>query len=169
MITSYLSRTYIPERYQFAYFSVKNFRNYGITVTSRTESSHAQSKAYLKNRFLDLYQLYMRIFEQSEQRQTYRERFEKEIGRRQTQWLHEPIFANIVQKIGWKPMKEIELQSNKVKEHLQLKTQLKLCTGNFTSQWGLPCCHQIIPLMQGTHSLQLEEPGLSLVAQSSNG
>ena len=158
MITSYIYATYVPERMQFARFAVKGYRNYRITVTSRTESSHAQLKVLLRNRFSDLFQLHTCIWELSlRRRQAYSIRFEKEITTRQTQWLNKPVFTNLVQKVGWKAMNKIEEQLELAKDFLSGKKAFKACTGEFTQQWGLPCYHRIILPMQRGQSLELED------------
>ena len=49
-IIDYINRTYMPVADQFAEYAVRQLRNYGICVTSRTEASHAQIKRLLQNK-----------------------------------------------------------------------------------------------------------------------
>ncbi|KAK3896838.1 hypothetical protein C8A05DRAFT_39615 [Staphylotrichum tortipilum] len=53
-IVDYLRDTYFPMRHEFAQFHTKKHRNFGVRVTSRTESAHGVLKRFLKNRNNDL-------------------------------------------------------------------------------------------------------------------
>ena len=70
--------TYVPWRHEFALFATRNYRNYGIRATSRTESSHAELKKYLKNRLADLHRLYLAIQTMMENK---KERYEAQLAR----------------------------------------------------------------------------------------
>ena len=49
--------------YEFAQFSIRNYRNYGVRVTSRTEGSHGVLKRFIKTRNSTLRDLYKAIKE----------------------------------------------------------------------------------------------------------
>ena len=63
-LIDYLRDIYLPIRYEFAYFSIKNHRNFGVRVTSRVEGSHNVLKRFLKNCQSDLFTL-LQVVEES--------------------------------------------------------------------------------------------------------
>lgn len=60
-IVTYLYQTYVPKQKQFAKFTIKDLRNYSLTVTSRTKGAHAQIKVFLKNQFTNLFELHTQL------------------------------------------------------------------------------------------------------------
>ncbi|KAK5651104.1 hypothetical protein OQA88_13286 [Cercophora sp. LCS_1] len=62
-IISYLEETYLPIKAEFAHHCIKNYRNFGIRVTSRTEGAHGILKRLIKTRRADLNGLCLAIEE----------------------------------------------------------------------------------------------------------
>ncbi|KJZ70653.1 hypothetical protein HIM_09973 [Hirsutella minnesotensis 3608] len=56
-ILAYLYKTYLPLSAQWAYYSTKKYRNFGVRVTSGTEASNNNVKSYLLNGTNHLYGL----------------------------------------------------------------------------------------------------------------
>ena len=55
---NYLRDIYLPIRYEFAYFSIKNYRNFSVRVTSRTEGAYSILKRFLKSYNSTLFDLF---------------------------------------------------------------------------------------------------------------
>ena len=60
-IISYIQETYLPWRHQFLNCYTRYYTNFGVRVTTRTESSHKEIKSYLFNSSADLLFLSERI------------------------------------------------------------------------------------------------------------
>ena len=59
-LINYLRDIYLPIYYKFAYFSIKNYRNLGIRITSRIEGSYGILKRFFKSYnciFFDLFKV----------------------------------------------------------------------------------------------------------------
>ncbi|KJZ69108.1 hypothetical protein HIM_11498 [Hirsutella minnesotensis 3608] len=56
-ILTYLYKTYLPVSAQWAYYSIKKYRNFGVRMTSGTEASNNNVKSYLLNGTSHLYGL----------------------------------------------------------------------------------------------------------------
>lgn len=62
-LINYLRDIYLSIRYEFAYFSIKNYRNFGVRVTSRTEGVYGVFKRFLKSCNSTLFDLFIAIEE----------------------------------------------------------------------------------------------------------
>ncbi|KAG6295149.1 hypothetical protein E4U45_006145 [Claviceps purpurea] len=102
-IIDYLETTYVAWREQFADFAVKEYLNFGVTVTSRVESTHHELKARLKHRYIDLYELQAAIWDMIQTRKVqFALDFDNAISVRKVLWDDYPIVQNIVRRVGKK-------------------------------------------------------------------
>ncbi|KAG5987727.1 hypothetical protein E4U52_007292, partial [Claviceps spartinae] len=82
-IITYLDNTYVQWRDQFADYAIKSYLNFGVTVTSRVESSHHELKVRIRHPYVDLYELHTSIWGLVQARKTrLAEAFEGELTRR---------------------------------------------------------------------------------------
>ena len=56
-LINYLYDIYLPIHYEFAHFSIKNYRNLGVRVTSRIEGSYSVFKRFFKSYNYTLFDL----------------------------------------------------------------------------------------------------------------
>jgi len=158
-IITYLQQTYIPVRLQFATYSVKNLRNYGLKVTSRTEGSHADLKRYLKNRLSTLQGLHREIINLTRRKQTaYIQAVEEELNRRRYPYQTMAIYQEIKNKVSKKALQLIHQQYIMANDVFTKNQQSsKDCTHSFQAQYGLPCAHVILDRLQSIQPLQLRD------------
>ncbi|CCE30677.1 uncharacterized protein CPUR_04526 [Claviceps purpurea 20.1] len=96
-IIDYLDTTYIPWREQFADFAVKKYLNFGVTVTSRVESSHHALKARLKHPYVDLYELQTAIWDMIQARKSQLAvDFDVGVSSRKVFWDDYPVVQNLI-------------------------------------------------------------------------
>ena len=62
-LINYLRDIYLPIYYKFAYFSIKNYYNFGVRVTSRTKGVYSILKRFLKSYNSTLFDLLIAIEE----------------------------------------------------------------------------------------------------------
>lgn len=138
-------------------------------MTSRTESSHYELKAYLKNRHACLFDLHSKIWEMVlARRLRYRVAFEKEHTTRRVEWDTIPILQPLIFKVGWVALAKIAQQARYANDEFAGKIQPSQCSQAFTQQWGLPCRHQISHMMtvQGPLGLNDLDPHWWLKAET---
>jgi len=154
----YLEKHYLPWRKQYAEYAVKLLPNYGIKVTSRTESSHSELKSYLKNRLADLHKLYETIRQMTlVKKARYILQLKKEDRRAPISIEDEPVLEPLARKIGWKALDKIAEQFQYAKKSLIRGTWDLNCSCVFRSQFGLPCWHDILPKIAEGGKLSVED------------
>lgn len=151
-IVSYLENTYVPYTHEFALWSIKNYLNFGIRATSRTESSHAELKRYLRNRLCDLRQLLNAIQAMMMRR---KERYESQLAKEKMTRL--PVYTRIMVlsplclKISFKALELLYQQYQTANEFFTRKrprNEMRRCTHTFRRQMGLPCSHDVLERLE---------------------
>ncbi|KOS21947.1 Protein FAR-RED ELONGATED HYPOCOTYL 3 [Escovopsis weberi] len=154
-IITYLHDTLVPERHQFAQYSVKWFHNFGIRMITRNKSSHL--KDFFESSSTDLCQLEQHIWEMvSAYCETYEVSLQRELGRRQGHWDEFSVVKDIELSVGSKTMEEILRRVRCALDELQGSLPSQTCTGQFRKQMGLPCRHEILALVRKSEMLQRE-------------
>ncbi|KAG6311848.1 hypothetical protein E4U22_002338, partial [Claviceps purpurea] len=161
-IIDYLETTYVAWREQFADFAVKEYLNFGVTVTSRVESTHHELKARLKHRYIDLYELQAAIWDMIQARKVqFALDFDNAISVRKVLWDDYPIVQNIVRRVGKKCMEliisQVDLASSSMNQRARTQRAASPCTGRFKAQFGLPCSHTIVDAIDNGSLLMMED------------
>ena len=135
---------------QFAEFAVKLLRNYGHKTTSRTESSHAQLKSYLRKKLPNLLVLHEKIFQMvKEKESSYKSKVEDQWRRHKHKHFKRNFLRPIVHKVTFKALDSVYDQYTAAVESLKGQqlgkpgSALPPCTGAFEKHWGIPCRHTI--------------------------
>lgn len=132
----------MPLAHQFAEYAVKQLRNYGITVTSRTEASHSQVKRLLRSRNGDLRQLNGAV---KEYHVRQKERYAELLHYNETKI---PSFASgnalyqvIRGRVSHDALKEIRDQEKAARDAMAAGNAPNQCSNLWAQQMGLPCSH----------------------------
>jgi hypothetical protein len=133
-------------RYEFCQFTTKQYRNFGIQVTSRTEGSHGVLKRLIKSRLIPLNNLLKAIEETLSRLQNNFEKkhFDETCGKDHR--FSDPIFRRLRFFISFKALELITNQVNLARESIA-RNQSEVCSGAFRTQYGLPCKHTIKALL----------------------
>lgn len=152
----YLRDIYLPIRYEFAYFAIKNHRNFGIRVTSRTEGSHSVLKRFLKNRHSTLFDLLRAIEEVLTRfKERYHAKLQEETTKRVTKYNHS-IMGLLWYNVSFAALGFIHAQLEIALKRLDSAQSLTGCTGAFRRQYGLPCSHELAALLRGNLRIKLD-------------
>ena len=82
-LINYLRDIYLPIRYEFAYFSIKNYYNFGVRVTSWTKGAYSVLKRFLKSHNSTLFDLLIAIEEVLARfKERYHAKLQEEITKR---------------------------------------------------------------------------------------
>ena len=156
-----MEATYLPWRYEFALFATRNYKNYGIRATSRTESSHAELKRYLKNRLADLRRLYSAIEMMMTQKiKRYEVQLAKEKSERLPKYTRIALLNPLCLRVSSKALELIHQQFNQANDYYIGRLQrrdLPPCTRGFRRQYGLPCRHEILERLDAVTPLKVED------------
>ena len=141
----------------FAAYSIRHHRNYGVRVTSRTESAHAGLKKFLLSRNTDLNELHKAVFMFKDRLEArYREKlFENQKIPRFSQ--QHTLYKYLRTKISRQALERLDNQRARAQESLEHQTALPACTGTFSQQFGLPCQHFVKEKLFNQSPLQLRE------------
>jgi hypothetical protein len=144
-VIDHIRTYYMPLRAQWARPWVQTYRNYGHITTSPNEAQQSSTKTFLTKRNADLYQLVNALLNQRlTAKEKYNERAAHE-GSRCRNIYRIPLYYNVVEHLTWRAL---DCTHEQTKMAIALLTKaalpLKICTGNFFRQYGLPCAHTII-------------------------
>jgi hypothetical protein len=148
--------TYLPLRCEFAAYSTKNHRNFGIKATARVESTHGQLKRLLKTRRIDLNTLLQAIEECLDRLQdNYKESHQEQTSKRVKKYNHH-VTKRLRYLVGFVGLdlitKQVELALNSLKN----QARPGVCTASFRLQYGVPCWHEIRGLILCNAQLQIQ-------------
>ena len=143
---------------------IRQNRNFGIRVTSRTEGSHKQLKSYLHNSTADLYWLADRVRQLvNDQEAVYRTKGAEDPIRQQVKYRNQNWMADMRTVVSKKALKLVHDQSllcisrildeHRSNQGQQLIRTHRPCTHLFRKQFGLPCSHDIEHKLQANQSL----------------
>ena len=157
-VIRYLQATYLPLRSQWADYCTRQYRNFGIRVTSRTEGSHKEIKSYLRNSYADLFFLAERIKQLIVDREHQFKADEATEAQRmvrdyqQMKWLGDTK-TKLSRKAVKLIVKQHDILINAYRRNPGMRSPLPPCTDSFTKQFGLPCAHRISAMLQRNQSL----------------
>jgi len=157
-IITYLEDTYLPMRFEFCHFAIKNYRNYGIRVTSRTEGAHGQLKAHLKNGVGDLQKLHQAVIRTSKRlHEKYNILLQKELESTPQNIKKYAVLKDLRYQVSHYALGQLGKQADKALEALKAGKDLPPCTGAFLNQCGLPCAHRITTILHSNSVLSLND------------
>jgi len=133
----------LPLRFEFAHFSIKNHRNFGVRVTSRAEGAHGLLKRLLKSRRIDLHTLLRAIEETLERLRANFEAHLHEQSSKKVLRYSDPVMAPLRYRVGFAALKLIAGQVDIANSFIRGDRPTTTCTRAFNFQYGLPCCHLI--------------------------
>lgn len=157
-IISYLQTTYLPFRHQWATCFTRQYRIFGVQVTSRTEASHKEIKSYLRNTFADLLFLAQRIKQLvTDCERAFKAREAEEAVRMVRDHQKHLWLGNMRAKLSRKAVSLVIQQREIVIKALKSNpgdaNPLRPCTRQFSKQFGLPCSHKIHELLLQNQAL----------------
>jgi hypothetical protein len=141
-------------RFEFCHFAIRNYRNYGIRVTSRTEGAHGQLKAHLKNGISDLQKLHQAILRTNRRLyDKYDVLLQKELEKTPQDIKKHVVLKDLRHQVSHYALIQLGKQADKALEALKAGNDLPACTGTFVNQYGLPCAHRITIMLQSSSVL----------------
>lgn len=157
-IISYLQTIYLPFRHQWATCFTRQYRNFGVKVTSRTEASHKEIKSYLRNTFADLLFLAQRIKQLvTDCERAFKAREAEEAVRMVRDHQKHLWLGNMRAKLSRKAVSLViqqrEIVIKALKSNPSNANPLRPCTRQFSEQFGLPCSHKIYELLLQNQAL----------------
>ena len=160
-IVSYIKTTYMPFETEFATYATRKYRNFGIQSTSRTESSHAELKRYLKNRLVDLKGLLEAIqTTMTKKRERFESQLAKEKATRFPKHIRVTILNPLCLKVSTAALEKIYQQYLYANEFFTKKlprSTMRRCTHQFRMQMGLPCAHTVLNRLESQEPFSLED------------
>ena len=155
-LINYLRDIYLPIRYEFAYFSIKNYRNFGVRVTSWTEGAYGVLKRFLKSRNSTLFDLLMAIEEVLACfKERHHAKLQEETTKRVTKYNHS-IMGLLWYNVSFAALGFIRAQLEIAQKRLDSAQPLTGCTGAYRRQYGLPCSHELAALLRGKLKIKLD-------------
>lgn len=162
LIVDYLRNYWLPVAADFAQYSISEYRNFGIRVTSRTECAHWLLKRLLRKKRVDLVSLFLAILcVAAEQKESYSAKLTMEEMSTLPQWLgarESPTTNKLFKLVSHYAMGIITQNVKRASDWLGgPETSHEPCTGRFEAQHGLPCWHAIRDLKLQNRVLALED------------
>jgi len=158
---NYLLDTYLPYRAQFCAHLLQDRLNFSIVATSRVESAHRAIKRFLENRLANLEELYETIRNATlAQKADYDVKSARQRTSFNPKYKNSLMLQNLVYRVSFKALEQVWRQywlGYVVWDRHQRNPRLPPLnafaghTGAFTAQWGLPCKHVFINLLQGSN------------------
>ena len=143
--------------------STQFFRNYGLRSTSRREQQHHSIKKNIKNRLITLFQLERSISVTVEEREAqFKSQLAKEKISRLGKYARVPLLADLCTKISFKAPDLLYSQYSMAYAVFQdlgkiPPPSLPPCSGQFRTQMGLPCRHEILSRLETVEPLKLDD------------
>ena len=143
-IIEYIVNTWFPWRRQFLNCYTSQYRNHGIRVTSRVESSHAEIKSYLYNGQADLLFLIQSIQQMLTNKQReYDAQIELERARIRCGFEKLAWLGELRHKVSKKGLDLIYKQWLITKPFIRQNRPQPPYTGRFEAPYSLPCRHKV--------------------------
>jgi hypothetical protein len=143
-------------RFEFCHFAIRNYRNYGIRVTSRTEGAHGQLKAHLKNGIGDLQKLHQAILRTNKRvYDKYNVLLQNELEKTPQGIRKHAVLKGLRHQVSHYALNQLGKQADKALEALKAGRDLPTCSSTFTNQYGLPCAHKITTKLQSDSVISL--------------
>lgn len=142
-LIKYIEDTWILFRWYFLDCHTNIHQHWGTKVTNRTEGSHWRLKSRLKSSQGDLRTVIKELMGlKNDWMTTYCQ--EVDYHRQNTKFRHHiPLLQHLLTKISLFALKKVYEQWQLVKDHREVRKQLRDCQQVFTRTMGLPCCHTI--------------------------
>ena len=159
----YIQDNLMPVREQWAKCYIDHYRNFGLRVTSGTESTHYSLKQFLITGRSDLYGIYLGITEMVKERERiYTERVASQEVKMRRQYLHRRWLGQLPTQITYHAIDLLARQHRIAlvavpTERNPHPPPLRACTNRFKQQYGLPCSHTILPLLLQKKALEKED------------
>ena len=148
-LLTYLQKHHIPWRAQWARFATTTYRNYGIYSSSRVESTHAELKRLLTTPLSGLFELYRTVKQLvCTKRSKYLLQHRKEDTIAYVSMENTAMVKPLSRTIGRVALREVHSQYVQAKAEKSSQQRRTHCSGRFRLQWGLPCKHEILDLLE---------------------
>jgi hypothetical protein len=145
-------------RFEFCHFAIRNYRNYGIRVTSRTEGAHGQLKAHLKNGIGDLQKLHQAVLRTNRRlHDKYDTLLQKEQEATPQDIKKYAVLKDLRYQVSHYALRQLGKQADKALAALKAGKDLPTCTGAFVNQYGLFCAYKITTTLQNNSVLSLND------------
>jgi hypothetical protein len=160
-ILTYAESTYFSRKAEWAFAWTSRLRNYGQKSSQRTEVAHKCLKAFLFNSTADLYYLNERIqlmVRESEQQFDAAEA--QEAIRLPREYNNNKWLGTLRGAVSRKAIDLVLKQRGILMQAIQASPisrldQLPACTGQFTTQMGLPCSHRLFEKLAANEALEI--------------
>lgn len=158
-ILTYLEKTYIRVRQQWARCFIREYPNLGLRTTSATESSNFNIKSYLVTAKTSIFGLVKALIEMvRNQKRAYEEMATQQATRLRREYINKWWIGNVPLTVSYWAVDQIARQYRKALAAMPSARQpfpppLSPCENIFSNQYGLPCSHTIFRKLEKEESL----------------
>jgi hypothetical protein len=159
-ILNYIEETWMPVVQQWATCYTNKNLNFGQRTTSPVEAVNRYLKSFLITGNSTIKQVVDQSFNMvAEMKRSFAEQYSKQKTRLKYDYLGQKWLGNAPLEVSWKAMKLVEKQHKIVSGWLPTTSRPippnpTPCTNQFTTQYGIPCSHQLFNFHEAKRCLE---------------
>ncbi len=154
-IIAYLEAQWLPVKKEWAKCYINQYLNFGARTTSPTESAHRDLKSYLISGKSNLYRLHEVAETMIQNKETwFTQEVDRQAQRQRTKFGGQAWLGSTPREVSYEAIdmiaKQKRLAQGAIPSQLHpFPPRLQPCTGRFQAQYGLPCSHKILEVLEG--------------------
>lgn len=159
-ILTYLQKTYLSIRHQWARCFIREYPNLGTKTTSPTEGSNHSIKSYVINGNCDLHRVALALQEMiTRQERVFNEAVAIQQTRLRFDYINKAWLGNVPLTVSYWAVNQIDRQyrmalAARPSARQPFPPPLPRCQGVFSNQYGLPCSHTIYERLEAGEPLE---------------